>query len=78
MSTITVRLPDQLMREVEGKAKLLHLAKTAYIRRAIERMNQAIELEEQKKRLQKASKKVRKDSMRINKEFEAFEGDVDD
>ena len=75
MSTISLRLPDDLMRETKSHAVALHLSQTEYIRNAIEHMNAEITRQQQKQRLIKASLRVRKESMRINAEFSRIEHD---
>lgn len=70
MSTISIRLPDH-------RAHACKITRAAYIRVAIEHMNQEIK-NKQKQRLIKASKKVRKKSMKINAEFSRIEDDAED
>lgn len=61
MSVISIRLPDKLLEQLDNRAKALHVARTEYIRRAIEDMNEkTLKLERQQK-LKNASLKVRTD-----------------
>jgi len=40
MTTVSLRLPDELLKEAEHRAKILHLPRAEYIRRAIAAMNE--------------------------------------
>ena len=75
MSVVSIRLSDELLSEVDNRAQILHLPRTEYIRRAIERMNDEIYHDERKKQLAEASLRVRKNSMHINQEFSDIEDD---
>jgi len=72
---VSVRLNDELFKDLKNKAGILHLSQTEYIRQAIERMNTKTEQELRSKRLAKASLRVRSESMKINKEFSEVEDD---
>ena len=74
MSVISIRLPDQLLYQLDHMAQYLHIQRAEYIRRAIEHMNQEIDKNKRKEKLIQASLRVRENSMRINKEF----SDIDD
>lgn len=74
-SLVSVRINDELLKEMKANAHRLHLSQTDYIRKAIERMNRKTERQEQKKRLKEASLRVRKESMKINAEFSEIEHD---
>ncbi|UFS70957.1 BrnA antitoxin family protein [Geomonas sp. RF6] len=76
MSTISLRLPDQLMNEVDAYAKELRMPRAAYVRKALEQMNAAVAAERRRTRLMEVSCKVRGESMRVNAEFENFEDDA--
>ena len=73
MSTLTVRLPDQLMGEVEKISKGQKLSRAGYVRKALESMNKEVLAAHRRERLAKASLQVRDESMKINAEFEATE-----
>jgi metal-responsive CopG/Arc/MetJ family transcriptional regulator len=75
MSAITVRLPGESLRNLDDCARLVHLPRAEYIRRAIDHMNDEVRNEQCAERLKKASLRVRKESMRINKEFSRIEHD---
>ena len=71
MSTLTVRLPDQLMGEVEKISKGQKLSRAGYVRKALESMNKEVLASDRRERLAKASFQVRDESMKINAEFDA-------
>ncbi len=73
MNTVSMRLPDEMLREVDKRAAELDIPRTEYIRRAILAMNSAIEDAKRRDRLKRASLKVRSESMRVNAEFAAIE-----
>lgn len=73
MTAFSLRLPENLMKEIDAKAKVLHLPRSEYVRLAISRMNRDVATEERRKRLQSVSKRVRDESMRICGEFDAIE-----
>ena len=75
MSTLTVRLPDHLMHEVEKIAKDQNLSRAGYVRKALESMNKEVLAAHRRERLAKASFHVRDESMMINAEFDATEHD---
>jgi len=62
-----------LVKEVDAKAKLLHLPRSEYVRLAISRMNREVTAEERRKRLRSLSERVRDESMRVCAEFDAVE-----
>ena len=73
MSTLPVRLPDQLMHEVERISKGQKLSRAGYVRKALESMNKEVLASHRRERLAKASRHVRDESMKINAEFDAIE-----
>jgi len=73
MNAFSVRLPENLMKEVDAGAKALHVPRSEYVRLAISRMNRDVAAEERRKRLQLVSERVRDESMRICAEFDAVE-----
>lgn len=75
MSAITVRIPDNALRDLDHCANVIHLPRAEYIRRAIENMNAEVKIQQAAERLKKASLRVRKESMRVNKEFNRIEND---
>ncbi|MGE0643777.1 MAG: CopG family transcriptional regulator [Nitrospira sp.] len=77
MSTISLKLPDDLLKVSTKLAESLHLSRAAYIRRSLERMNQETERQLRAERMTRASLKVRKESMAVNAEFAEVERDPD-
>jgi Arc/MetJ-type ribon-helix-helix transcriptional regulator len=77
MEAISLRLPEELLRESRRCARLLELSRAAYIRRALERMNRETDARARAERLATASRKVRAESMKVNAEFAATERDPD-
>lgn len=75
MPALTIRLPDEVINEVNKKAQKLHISRSEYIRKSIENMNKKINEQERVNRLVQASKRVRKESMIINSEFSKVEYD---
>ncbi|MDZ5762691.1 CopG family transcriptional regulator [Candidatus Cyrtobacter comes] len=73
MPILTVRLSDEVLREVDMKSKALNISKNAYIQRAISNLNFKINEDIKRERLIQASYKVRANSMEINAEFDSIE-----
>jgi predicted transcriptional regulator len=73
MTTLSLRLPDELLHEVDAFADELHLPRAAYVRKALEQMNASVAAQRRRMRLMEASLKVRGESMRVNAEFDAIE-----
>jgi hypothetical protein len=73
MSTVSLRLPDDLLKEAENRAKALHIPRAEYIRRAIAVMNDEVLAHKRRERLMTVSKRVRTESMKVNAEFDAVE-----
>ena len=77
MSVVSIRLSDNLLNDLDTRAKALHIPRTEYIRKAIEHMNEETLKQERKQQLIQASLRVRNQSMKINKEFSKIERDPD-
>lgn len=75
MSVISIRLPEQLLQQLDHMAHFLHIQRAEYIRKAIEHMNEEINKNERKEKLIQASLRVRDESMRINQEFSDIDHD---
>ena len=75
MTTVSLRLPDDLLKEAESGAKVLHIPRAEYIRRAIAAMNSEMLAQKRRERLIKISRRVRSESMKVNAEFGAIESD---
>jgi len=73
MTTISLRLPDDLLREVEERAGDLHVPRAEYVRRALERMNREVLQQKRRTRLMEISLRVREESMNVNAEFSEVE-----
>ncbi|MBS3916526.1 MAG: ribbon-helix-helix protein, CopG family [Sulfuritalea sp.] len=73
MSTLSIRLPDSLVKEVDSRAKALRVPRSEYVRLAITRMNEEVAAEERRKRMRSLSERVREESMRVCAEFDAVE-----
>ncbi len=73
MSTITVTLPDDLLKNSTRDARSLRLSRTAYIRQSLEGINREAERHLCPDRLTQASRKVRGERLRVNAEFDAIE-----
>lgn len=73
MTTVSLRLPVELLEETESRAKSLHIPRAEYIRRAIIAMNHETIAKKKRERLAKLSQRVRAESMKINAEFDAIE-----
>lgn len=75
MTTVSLRLPDNLLKEAESRAKVLHIPRAEYIRRAIAAMNHEMVAQQRREHLMKISRRVSSESMRVNAEFDEIEGD---
>ena len=73
MTTLSLRLPDDLLHEVDASADQLHIPRAAYVRKALEKMNASVAAQRSRTRLMEASLKIRGESMRVNAEFDAIE-----
>jgi predicted transcriptional regulator len=70
MARLSVRLSDDLLREVDASARQLNIPRAAYMRKALEQMSVTVAAKRRRARLMEASMKVRKESMRVNAEFD--------
>lgn len=77
MTTISIRLPDDLLQETDKHAGELDIPRAEYIRRAIDSMNAEVLAQQRRLRIMEASRRVRDESMRVNAEYAVFE-DVPD
>ena len=75
MSTVSIRLPDDLLKETESTAKILHIPRAEYIRRAIVAMNHEMVALKRRERLMKISRLASAESIKVNAEFDSIEGD---
>ena len=77
MTTVSLRLPDDLVKEADHRARTLRIPRAEYIRRAIAALNAKVVAEQRRQRMMDASKRVRGESMRVNAEFDAIESAPD-
>jgi hypothetical protein len=77
METITLKMPDEELRETSRQAASLKVPRAVYIRMAISLMNKRTEARLRAERLAEVSKRVRAESMTVNSEFAAIERDPD-
>ena len=73
MNAISLRLPDDVLRELDRRAAQLKLSRTEYIRAAVRAMNRAVDEERRKARIRSASLRVRGESLMVNAEFSRTE-----
>ncbi|MCX5910805.1 MAG: ribbon-helix-helix protein, CopG family [Deltaproteobacteria bacterium] len=73
MTTISIRLPDDMLNEVDKIAKDLNVPRTAYLRQAILSMNSKVKEDRRRARIMEVSRRVRNESMRVNAEFSEVE-----
>jgi len=73
MTTLSLRLPDNLLHEVDAFAREMHIPRAEYVRKALEQMNMTVAAQRRRSRLMEASLKVRAESMKVNAEFNAVE-----
>ncbi len=73
MTTVSLRLPDTLIKEADKRARELRVPRAEYIRRAIVALNAQVSAEQRRRRMMEVSRRVRGESMRVNAEFDAIE-----
>ena len=73
MTTLSLRLPDELLHEIDTYAGEMHIPRAAYVRKALEQMNMTVAAQRRRSRLMEASLKVRAESMKVNDEFSRIE-----
>ena len=78
MTTVTVRLPDNILQKIDLNAHMLHISRSEYIKEAIVEKNDCIQEEELNKQLMRESLLTRAESMKVNREFAAIEYDPED
>ena len=75
MNTISIRLPEDLLREVDCQAAELQIPRAEYLRRAVESMNRETRRRRQRIRLMEVSARVKEESMAVNRDFAEIEHD---
>jgi len=73
VTTVSLRLPDDLLKAAEQHAKVLHLPRAEYIRRAISAMNDEVIAQQRREHLMSVSRRVAANSRAVNAEFDAIE-----
>lgn len=73
MTTLSLRLPDELLHEIDIHAGEMQIPRAAYVRKALEQMNMTVAAQRRRTRLMEVSLKVRAESMRVNAEFSKIE-----
>ena len=73
MNAISMRLPEEVLRDIDRRAALLNLSRTEYIRAAVQAMNRAVDEEGRNARIRNASLRVRAESLKVNAEFARIE-----
>ena len=75
MTTLSLRLPDELLQDVDTFAQQMHIPRAEYVRKALEQMNMTVAAQQRRTRLMESSLKVRAENMTVNAEFSAIEAD---
>jgi predicted transcriptional regulator len=73
MTTVSLRLPDDLLHDVDAFARQMHIPRAEYVRKALEQMNMTVAAQRRRTRLMETSLKVRAENVSVNEEFEAIE-----
>jgi len=73
MPYVNLNLPDEMLEKATKYAKKLHLKRSAFLRKAIDRHIAQTERELLADQFRKASEKCRDESLAICREFEAIE-----
>ena len=73
MATLSLRLSNESLSDVDILAESLGIGRAEYVRQALARMKADIEAAQVRKRLQDASLRVRVGSMAVNAEFSEIE-----
>jgi len=73
MTTLSLRLPDELLQDVDDFARQMHIPRAEYVRKALEQMNMTVAAQHRRSRLMESSRKVRAESMAVNAEFTVIE-----
>ena len=73
MATLSLRLSDELLTDVDTRAREMGIGRGEYVRQALVRMKADTEAVRLRKRLQEVSLRVRAESLAVNQEFAAVE-----
>jgi len=75
MTSISLRLPDELLITVDSNAKQLNISRTTFIKEAVIQMNSKLKQQSRRDRLKMLSHKVSAESIKVNAEFDRIEDD---
>ena len=75
MTTISIRIPEDILNDVDRFSRDLKVPRTEYLRQAILLMNRKVKEDRRRVRIMKLSQRVRVESMRVNAEFSEVEHD---
>ena len=75
MTTISIRIPEDMLNDVDRFSRDLKVPRTEYLRQAILLMNRKVKEDRRRIRIMKLSQRVRAESMRVNAEFSEVEHD---
>ncbi len=75
MTTISIRIPENVLNDVDRFSRDLKVPRTEYLRQAILLMNRKVKEDRRRVRIMKLSRRVRAESMRVNAEFSEVEHD---
>ena len=78
MSTLTIRLPEELMHDIDRLAKNSHAKRSEFVRRVLLEIVEKNKKGQKRKRLMKLSKLARKESMAVNAEFSHADNEIQD
>lgn len=78
MATISLRIPDELLSEIDERANKLHMPRAQYIRETLSKANKSYSKEERAQRMKEESLRCREESMKVNREFAEIEYDPED
>ena len=73
MATISIRIQDDVLEEINEHSRKLRIPRAEYVRQAVIAMNEQVDRELRRKRIMEASRRVCRESMRVNAEFDAVE-----
>jgi predicted transcriptional regulator len=76
MATLSIRISDALLEELDAHAQALNVPRAEYVRRAIEFQNSEAAKEKKRLVMKAASAKVRAESLKVLHEFEALPDDL--
>ena len=78
MSTLTIRLSDDLMSNIDRLAKNNHAKRSEFVRSILQDVVEKNKKAQKRERLMGLSKLVRKESMSVNTEFSHADNEIQD